>query len=158
MPTPNRYDAWLSAVVKRKLEERLILCLNEDLHSSLTMCASIKPDNELAKQSKRKTMEFLLRGLRIPRWSYGPVNVSLLDLEGVETQYRRQNYIPRISPSRDMFSCIEWLCITQDDDSLTIEEIKDIVELKWDRVGIVSVYYYHTHPILPYLAGIHILS
>ena len=135
MPTPNRYDAWLSAVVTRKLEERLILCLNEDLHSSLTMCAAIRPHDDLAKQSKRKTMEFLLRGLRIPRWSYGPVNVSLLDLEGVETNYRRQNYIPRISPSRDMYSCIEWLCITQGDDSLTITEIKDIVELKWDRVG-----------------------
>ena len=135
MPIPNRYDAWLSAVVTRKLEERLILCLNEDLHSSLTMCAAIKPTDDLAKQSKRKTMEFLLRGLRIPRWSYGPVNVSLLDLEGLETHYRRQNYIPRISPSRDMYSCIEWLCITCDDDSLTITEIKDIVELKWNRVG-----------------------
>lgn len=142
MPKSSRYDAWLSAAVKRKLEERLVLSLNEDLHSALTMCAAIRPSGRanFDMASKKETLLFILKELRVPRWSYGPVTVSLLDLEGVETPYRRQHYLPPIPRTMPMHGAIEWLCITDSDECLTVPELKEIVQLKWDRCGFKKIF------------------
>ena len=61
------------AATKRKVDERLTLCLNEDLHSPLTLAAAVPAVED--SDTKRKMLEFLLKQLREKRWTFGPVEV-----------------------------------------------------------------------------------
>ena len=61
--------------------------------------------------------------------------VSLLDLQGVETAYHHDDYLPRIAPSQDMFGVIEWLCIAESNNCLTIPALQHLIEVKWARCG-----------------------
>ena len=108
MPIQSQFDNWMEAVVKKKLEERFMMVLNEDLHSPLTLAAAMPdprdPDDDPYDQStekktrdfKKKTMlQFLLQKLHTQRWEYGPVSRNLVDLAGVEMSFDKQKY-PRL--------------------------------------------------------------
>ena len=61
--------------------------------------------------------------------SVGLMAVSLLDLQGVETAYHHDDYLPRINPSEDMFGVIEWLCIAESNNCLTIPALQHLIEV-----------------------------
>ena len=123
MPIQSQLKNWMEAVVKKKLEERFMMVLNEDLHSPLTLAAAMPdprdfdgadeaatspdaawitaikeetvPDKE-KKETKKKTMlRFLLQKLHSLRWEYGPVKRNLVDLAGVEMSFDKYKY-PRL--------------------------------------------------------------
>ena len=61
-------------MAKRKVDERLALCLNENLHSPLTLQAA-KRNGSRHCSEKLKMLEFLLQKTRKIRWKYGPIEV-----------------------------------------------------------------------------------
>lgn len=78
IPFPNEddmadFDHWLDIQVKRKMEELLLRALNEDGHTPLTLAAVL---------GKRDMLAVLCAGDF--QWSYGPLSVSRINLEGFE--------------------------------------------------------------------------
>ena len=72
------------------MDERLVLALNEDLHSPLTLAAAIidkSRDTPKQLQSKVAMLQFLVEKLKQKLWEYGPVTMSVLNLEGIEIRY-----------------------------------------------------------------------
>ena len=136
----------MEAVVAKKLEERFMMVLNEDLHSPLTLAAAMPdsrdPDNkDQSDTAKKKMLNFLLNELHSLRWQYGPVRRELVDLAGVEMQFDKQKY-PRLklmlekgSKTPTMKGAITWLCDTKTDDCIMIEEVQRLIESKWHRCG-----------------------
>ena len=81
---PGKLDSWIHSEAKRKVGERLSLVLNEDFHSPLTLAAS---------SGGFKMLQFLIDQLKTVRWTYGPVSVSLLDLDGLEMPHNKISYL-----------------------------------------------------------------
>jgi len=126
IPPNGTFDeAYIMQATNQKLAERMLLVLNKDLHSPLTFAASL---------GNSKMFEFLVNQLKVPRWKYGPVSVSLIDLNGMDVPHNVNRYglglnrgnksYSRTLPStlgesnilgkpRGMKVCgaIEWLCI-----------------------------------------------
>lgn len=128
---------WLKTEAKRKVTERLSLVLNEDLHSPLTLVAAM---------GNVEMLECLLDEIKEERWRYGPVSVSLVDLEGLEIPHSRHRYetvdkkgarvsLPR---HRKLHSAIEWLCMNNKVEAFAIPLIREIVVRKWERTAMVS--------------------
>ena len=148
MPIQSQYESgrWMEAVVAKKLEERFMMVLNEDLHSPLTLAAAMPdsrdPDNDaLSETAKKRMLNFLLNELHSLQWEYGPVRRELVDLAGVEMQFDKQKY-PRLklmlekgSKTPTMKGAITWLCETKTDDCIMIEEVVRLIESKWHRCG-----------------------
>lgn len=148
MPIQSQYESgrWMEAVVAKKLEERFMMVLNEDLHSPLTLAAAMPdsrdPDKDaLSETAKKRMLNFLLNELHSLRWEYGPVRRELVDLAGVEMQFDKQKY-PRLksmlesgSKTPTMKGAITWLCETKTDDCIMIEEVVRLIESKWHRCG-----------------------
>ena len=69
---------------------KFVLALNKDLHSPLTLAASIidkKIDNNEKLLQKITMLEFLIKKLQHVNWHYGPINLSTVDLTGIEINY-----------------------------------------------------------------------
>lgn len=147
----SQFIEWLKVATLRKFSERMSLVLNEDLHSPLTLAASSGNYNML---------EFLISMLKVPRWTYGPVAVSLVELDGLEMAHNTLNYGPLpkynketntveipaidpnvpccsrpIPPNAKLYGAIEWLCINPDSTfkAFEIDFIKHIINKKWER-------------------------
>ena len=148
MPIQSQYESgrWMDAVVAKKLEERFLMVLNEDLHSPLTLAAAMPdsrdPDSDdPSETAKKRMLNFLLDELHSLQWEYGPVRRELVDLAGVEMQFDKQKY-PRLklmlelgSKTPTMKGAITWLCETKTDDCIMIEEVRRLIESKWHRCG-----------------------
>lgn len=162
LPQIKKFNDWVTKVAKVKLEERLVVALNRELHSPLTLAASqIKSSDWEANNEKKivlndkqiDMLKFLLSHLKEEQWVYGPVRCSLLALNGVEIRYDRGEYIDMDNGSttlahvvkglfqkekreyKRMFSAIEWLCLSDADRAIIIPEIQKIIQIKWERFG-----------------------
>eukprot|EP01042_Synura_sphagnicola_P000094 gene94-94_t len=150
-----QFDKWLKEETFRKLEERLLLVLNEDFHSPLTLCAAGLKDSKGTEEEGKKAsdmLSFLLSELKSFRWQYGPIRCSLIYLEGIMLphNYKRYRYgtskpLPE-GGQKQLRGAIEWICIKDDQMSILTPEIKKLIEAKWNGFG---------SPIFQFRARVH---
>ena len=89
MPTENMAEQWVSNETQR-IVGKLVLALNKDLHSPLTLAAfllknktSVVTEQQKSNRHKRLAMfEYLLKALKTVKWKYGPVTNESMDLLG----------------------------------------------------------------------------
>ena len=83
------------------LQRRMLLVLNRDLHSPLTLAAAeldavqgqeLDAATEAAANKKVDMLAFLLNELKEVVWTYGPVKCSLVSLEGLDKPYNYKEY------------------------------------------------------------------
>ena len=102
----NDLDKRIDAEAQRIVDYKLVLALNRDLHSPLTLTAAtmIKPprhdilnseddssdeNNPSNKYHKKVDMfRILLQKLKKRQWSYGPISLYYLTLDGVAMNYK----------------------------------------------------------------------
>ena len=136
MPTPDKYKDWLMAETVKKLDERLLFALNKDLHSPLTLAASIS-----RKKGDLRDNIFgdLLSSYKKPFWTYGPIVCSVLQLEGVETSYNMARFEPVFTEETFGIrseSAIRWLCLSESEQCILLPEVKAYLNKKWKLFGL----------------------
>ena len=90
MPSKEMLEKWIIEEAKKFIFCKFVLALNKDLHSPLTLAASIidkKIDNNEKLLQKITMLEFLIKKLQHVNWHYGPINLSTVDLTGIEINY-----------------------------------------------------------------------
>ena len=147
VPEKDKYRDWLKNETKRKLEERMLLVLNSELLSPLTLAAKLsRTETDTVKCKQRIEMINIVlssASTKVLLWKYGPVSNYHVDLNGLDIEYDLAQYIPsQKSPEKDStvkkqtnYSVITWLCCNEDCDAIVIPEIKSIIEKKWERYG-----------------------
>ena len=134
----KKYEEWVKSETHLKLQERLLLVLNHDLHSPLTLSAIIKGSEAPHKKARKLTMlRYLLKKLKTTLWTYGKEQCTEVALEGLEVKYDLSDY--DISPDSKLpghHSVLSWLCIHDVEVAIMIPEIRKIIETKWDRCGL----------------------
>eukprot|EP00600_Ochromonadales_sp_CCMP1393_P010544 CAMPEP_0175007414 /NCGR_PEP_ID=MMETSP0005-20121125/6394_1 /TAXON_ID=420556 /ORGANISM="Ochromonas sp., Strain CCMP1393" /LENGTH=945 /DNA_ID=CAMNT_0016262845 /DNA_START=27 /DNA_END=2864 /DNA_ORIENTATION=+ len=145
MPPQEKLEEWVAEESKRKVEERLALALNDEFHSPLTLAAYIinkRKDSAAVTAQKVKMFHFLFGKLKKKLWTYGPITLALVDLEGVEIRYRvKEHYNLRgreailDAGNVVMHPALSWLCINDADAAILIPEIRKLIQTKWERVG-----------------------
>ena len=75
------FDRWVDVQVRLKMDELLMKALNEDGHTPLTLAAVL---------GKREMLSLLCQGDF--QWSYGPLSVSRINLEGFEKPIDTRRY------------------------------------------------------------------
>ena len=135
----KKFEEWVNDETNRKLNERLLSILNNDLHSILTMAAIIKQDDTIEiKDRKIDMLKYLLSKLKSTLWTFGKIQCSEIDLEGLDVYYDLGNY--DIKPGEKLptiHSAISWLCILDVEEAIMIPEIRRIIEIKWERCGYI---------------------
>jgi len=139
-PTDIReYEEWLISGAKTKLNERLLLVLNNDLHSLITLASVIKKEESSQKMTKKLNMlKYLLQKLKSVCWTYGKVQCLEFDLAGLEVKYDLSEYViedKETLPPHN--SAISWLCIHDIENAMMIPEIRRVIETKWERCGLI---------------------
>ena len=89
MPTENMLEHWVNSEAQR-IVGKLVLALNKDLHSPLTLAASLLrnkssavTEQQKSNRNKRLAMfEYLTKMLKTIKWKYGPVTSESMDLLG----------------------------------------------------------------------------
>ena len=135
LPVPEKYHEWLHAETKVKMDERLMLALNKDLHSPLTLAASISRKKGIDRDNIFKS---LISSQKKTLWNYGPIRCSELSLDGIETKYNLEKFGPKIKTSNvdREHSAITWLCLSGSEDSIVLPEVKHLIEAKWKIFGL----------------------
>mmetsp|Transcript_6116 Transcript_6116/g.8528 ORF Transcript_6116/g.8528 Transcript_6116/m.8528 type:complete len:1586 (-) Transcript_6116:145-4902(-) len=141
LPADDKYEEWIRNETITKMNERLLLVLNNDLHSPLTLASVITKDNDSSERVKEQLamLEYLMSKLKTVLWEYGPIQCSEVNLEGLEVKYNLANY--GIRPGEKVpkhESLISWLCIYDVEPAIMIPEIRRIIESKWERCGLPS--------------------
>ena len=136
IPQPDKYEDWLLDETKKKLDERLLFALNKDLHSPLTLAASVtrKPGDK-----RDNIFGDLLAYYKKPLWKYGPILCSNMELEGVETSYNMLRFVPEVSASAfgvRSESAIRWLCISESESCIELPDVKALIATKWLSFGL----------------------
>lgn len=127
----KKYNEWVANETAIKMDERIMLALNDELHSPLTLAAACSdPD-------KDQMISFLIQRNNQHLWTYGPVKASMINVDGLEVKYSLDRYnIPKnVRLEHPPHSAIDWLCITESEKGVMIPEIRKIIELKWKRFG-----------------------
>jgi hypothetical protein len=131
----------LESLITTLLRERLLWVLNKDLQTPLTLAAATIAHkkgaiSETELKERIDMLEFLINQHKELRWSYGPITNSMIRLEGIDIpyDYRRFDNIPK-SRMKGLRSVIEWLCVADCEQGISLPVIKTIVETKWHRVG-----------------------
>ena len=156
LPDDDHRKEWLNSEVKKKLNERLLLVLNAELMSPLTLAASLST-RETPTVSLESRVEMIKKVLsststKVRLWKYGPVTCFKVNLMGLDVQYDMSDYKSNVKDSDEEeniaekvvesfsppleASAITWLCINEDKTSICISEIKCIIESKWERYGL----------------------
>lgn len=161
-----KVDRWAMEQARVKVNERLSLSLNDDLHSPITLAGAQMhaDDSEKATAKKQSMLRFMIGHLKAPLWTFGPVTKVIVDLDGLERRHLLHRYaipsshIPKVKAQQyDHENChgsstIEALCFQDADQGFAIEEIEKIITVKWDRVGfapfLTSFFYHFTLTIL----------
>jgi nicotinamidase-related amidase len=143
IPELDRYDEWLRTETEAKLDERLVLALNSDLHSPLTLAAAVicRHESDDTREKRILMFQHLLQYNKTPLWTYGAIKVSRIKLEGIEIKYKLERYqhIPLERFHQPHHAAIDWLCINDADPRvIQIPEIKSFIETKWERCGYPS--------------------
>ena len=90
MPSKEMLEKWIIEEAKKFIFCKFVLALNKDLHSPLTLAASIinkQIDSNEKLIHKITMLEFLIKKLQHVNWHYGPINLSTIDLTGIEINY-----------------------------------------------------------------------
>ena len=137
------FDRWVDAQVRLKMNELLLKALNEDGHTPQTLAAVL---------GKREMLTLLCEGDF--QWSYGPLSVSRINLEGFEKPIDTRRYSrpirrpvyryfilfePPISSRVILSSAIEWLCIQGNVEMFSIPSVESAIEMIWRRIGLPRV-------------------
>lgn len=136
LPAPEKYFEWLRVETKIKLDERLLVTLNTDMHSPLTLAASIRREKGTNREN---TFKSLIASQKKVLWSYGPIKCSEISLDGIETKYNLDKFEPNPKNSvvlGQFHSAITWLCLSESEDCIVLPEIKDLIEAKWKLFGL----------------------
>lgn len=96
MPAPNKFEAWLVEEIKRKVDERLLLVLNNDLFTPLTLAASLsnKVTTTVTQKCRMRMIKTVLSSSNCKSllWSFGPLTCSDVNLRGIDMNYRLEDY------------------------------------------------------------------
>ena len=101
LPAKDDWDSWLRHETRSQLQRRMLLVLNKDFHSPLTLAAEkldavqgqeLDEVTAAAVNKKVDMLAFLLNELKEVVWTYGPVKCSLVSLEGLEFPYDYNEY------------------------------------------------------------------
>jgi hypothetical protein len=84
--TEQNWEVWVQKQVSRKLGELLIRTLNKEGHTPGTLAA---------KLGKYRMLELLCEGDF--QWSYGPLTVSRINLDGFEKPIDKSHYTKPIN-------------------------------------------------------------
>ena len=136
MPTADKYRDWLVDETVKKLDERLLFALNKDLHSPLTLAASISRQKG---DQRDNIFGDLLSSYKKPLWRYGPIICSLLQLEGLETSYNMNRFEPTFKEETFGIrseSAIRWLCLSESEKCIVLPEVKAYLNKKWKLFGL----------------------
>lgn len=90
MPSKEMLEKWIIEEAKKFIFCKFVLALNKDLHSPLTLASSIinkQIDSNEKLIHKITMLEFLIKKLQHVNWHYGPINLSTIDLTGIEINY-----------------------------------------------------------------------
>jgi len=90
MPSKEMLEQWIVEEARKFIYCKFVLALNKDLHSPLTLAASIidkNNDNKEKLQQKVTMLELLIKNLQHVNWNYGPINLSTIDLTGIDINY-----------------------------------------------------------------------
>jgi nicotinamidase-related amidase len=136
-------STWVAEEAARKVEELLVRALNEDLLSPLTFAAQIidkSKDSEDEMVRKVDMFRYLVEKMKKKLWEYGPVTMSILDLEGIEIKYNVLQHYQcngREAEVKNIVTkcAIDYLCINDSDQATMIPEIVKLIQAKWERVG-----------------------
>ena len=135
----RKYEEWVISETTAKLKERLLLVLNNDLHSLITLASTFKSDETSQKLTRKIDMlKYLLRKLKSLSWTFGKVQCSEFDLAGLEVKYDLSEYVikdRKVLPPHN--SAISWLCINDVENAMMIPEIRRVIEIKWERCGLI---------------------
>ena len=139
LPSDDNLDEWLAKETSVKINERLLLVLNNELHSPLTLASTIKQndENDQIRADRVAMLTFLMKRLKNVLWQYGPTQCYEVNLEGLEVKYSLADYSiqpTEMTPNHE--SVISWLCIHDVEAAIMIPEIRRIVEVKWERCGL----------------------
>ena len=133
LPVQERYHEWLHLETKVKMEERLMLALNKDLHSPLTLAAST---HRRTSNGKDNIFKSLIMSQKKPLWNFGPIICSELALDGIETGYNLEKFEPKYTGSKKAFSATTWLCLSGSEESIILPEVKSLIKTKWRIFGL----------------------
>ena len=139
-PEDHNYLSWLRNETNAKMEECLLLVLNKDYHSPLTLAAALLDKKNISHTSMSKRIEifkYLLKSIKVLIWKFGPIECSEINLQGLEIKFRLSHYKNCYNPKiqSNLKSAIQWLCINQATEAIVIPEIRRIIEMKWERCG-----------------------
>ena len=145
-PERNKYDEWLKIETRRKLNERMLLVLNSDLLSPLTLAAKLSKTEITTVTSKQRIemINFVFSSTRtkVLFWTYGPVSNYHIDLNGLDFEYdltQYQSSQEKVLTGQVLdkvnYSVMTWLSCNEDYNAIVIPEIKSIIEKKWERYG-----------------------
>ena len=160
LPSPDLFEKWLKTEVRQKVDERLLLVLNNDYFSPLTLATYLsgKVTSTVTKQDRIGMIKTVLSSTnsKTKLWSFGPLVCSNINLRGIDIQYDFSDYqndnrnsnerVP--SKSLNEFinwwtdkkvtinSAIKWLCINDDNESILLPEVKSIIDRKWELYGL----------------------
>ena len=162
LPSSDMYEKWLVSEVRTKLNERLLLVLNNELFCPLTLAAylSTKVTSTVSKAHRISMIKTVLSSTNgdSRSWSFGPLLSSRLNLKGIDIEYDFEEYYgPTGKKSEEktddnsivgkflkdftqkkthLYSAIKWLCINEDNKTIVLPEIKSIIDSKWERYGL----------------------
>ena len=139
-PKPEMVDDWVDHETKIKVEERLVMALNNDLNSPLTLAAARMHGDDLPPVAARKVemFNFLLQMHRTLLDDYGILSFAEIDLTGLEIEYDFADYdIPPedVSVRYKIRSAIDWMCLNNAKQAIVIPDVRRIIETKWKRCG-----------------------
>ena len=141
-PQLDKFEEWAEYEAKVKVQERLILALNNDLQSPLTLAAARMRRSDLPDMvaEKVKMFRFLLDMHKNVLYDYGIVSFAEIDLLGLDVEYDFQEYEKSSSggvvASRNIRSAIDWMCLNRAEKAVIIPDVRKVIEAKWQRCGI----------------------
>ena len=145
IPDPNKFESWVLSSARQKIDERLLLVLNNNLQSPLTLAAALsnKITPTVNKQSRLQMMKTVMVSTnnKIKLWNYGPIACFDIIMNGVDIDYDLKEYKSCVSSEVDMStaenqSAITWLCKNEDTELIQMSEIRGIIDRKWNRYGL----------------------
>ena len=140
-PKKDKLNEWVEYEAKVKVQERLILALNNDMQSPLTLAAARMRRSDLPDMvtEKVKMFRFLLDMHKTVLYDYGIVSFAEIDLLGLYVEYDIQEYEKSSSGGviarQNIRSAIDWICFNRAEKAVIIPDVRKVIEEKWQRCG-----------------------
>eukprot|EP01035_Chromulina_nebulosa_P032209 gene32209-42999_t len=140
-PQLDKFEDWVEFEAKVKVRERLILALNNDLQSPLTLAAARMRRSDLPDMvaEKVKMFRFLLDMHKTVLYDYGIVSFVEIDLLGLDVEYDLKVYEKpsgSVVATHNIRSAIDWMCLNRAEKAVIIPDVRKVIEAKWQRCGI----------------------